>query len=367
MRTLVVTNDYPPRPGGIQAYLHGLISRQPAGEVVVLTSSWRESAGFDAVQDHQVVRAPTSVLLPTRSTLRLARSVARSEGCDRVWFGAAAPLGMLAPYLGLDRAVASTYGHEVLWAGVPGSRQVLRRIGRGLDEVTYLAEYTRARLAPVLRAPMTALPSGVDADVFRPDCGGDVVRARHGLSDRPVIVCVSRLVPRKGQELLVRALALVRKEIPEAALLLVGGGPQRVALEKSVMSLGLGGSVVLTGSVPWEELPAHYDAGDVFAMPCRSRVAGLEVEGLGIVFLEAAACGLPVVAGRSGGSPDTVRDGETGFLVDGGSVTEVAERLLVLLRDPLRARRMGEAGRAWMLRDWGWDGLAERMRGVLTG
>ncbi len=367
MRTLVLTNDYPPRPGGIQAYLHALVSRQPADEVVVLASSWRDSAGFDAVQDHLVVRAPTSTLLPTRSTLRLAHSVARSEGCDRVWFGAAAPLGMLAPYLRMDRAVASTYGHEVLWAGVPGSRQVLRRIGRGLDEVTYLAAYTRARLAPVLRTPMTALPSGVDTEVFRPDCGGDVVRARYGLGDRPVIVCVSRLVPRKGQELLVRALPLVRREIPDAALLLVGGGPQRASLEKLVASSGLEGSVVVTGSVPWEELPAHYDAGDVFAMPCRSRYAGLEVEGLGIVFLEAAACGLPVVAGRSGGSPDTVREGETGYLVDGGSVTEVAARLVELLDDPERAAHMGRTGRAWMQRDWGWDDLATRLRRVLTG
>ncbi len=367
MRTLVVTNDYPPRPGGIQAYLHALVSRQPTDEVVVLASSWRDAEAFDAVQTHPVVRASTGVLLPTVRTLRLARDVARAENCDRVWFGAAAPLGLLAPYLPVERTVASTYGHELIWAALPGSRQALRRIGRHADAVTYLAEYTRERLAPVIEAPLVAVPSGVDPTVFRPDCGGDAVRARHGLTGRPVIVCVSRLVPRKGQDVLLRALPLVRKDIPEATLLLVGGGPSRAGLERSVREQGLEDAVVLTGSVPWEELPAHYDAGDVFAMPCRSRVAGLEVEGLGIVFLEASATGLPVVAGRSGGSPDTVQDGVTGHLVDGTSVPEVAARVTALLSDPGRARAMGAAGRRWMQESWGWEHLASRLRSVLSG
>ena len=366
MRTLVVTNDFPPRPGGIQAYVHALAVRQPADEVVVLTSSWKGDAAFDAQQPFPVVRASTSVLLPTRGVLRQARDLARAEGCDRVWFGASAPLGLLARGLGLDRAVASTYGHEVMWARLPGSRQLLQRIGRDLDVVTYLADYTRARLASCFpRTTMAALPSGVDTDVFRPDVVS--VRERLGLASRPVVVCVSRVVPRKGQDVLVRALPLVQQAVPDAALLVVGGGPALPRVRELADQLGVGPSVVTTGSVPWEELPAHYAAGDVFAMPCRSRFGGLEVEGLGIVFLEASATGLPVVAGRSGGSPDTVRHGETGYLVDGTSVTEVAQRLVELLTDPARARAMGAAGRAWVERDWQWDGLAQRLRGLLAG
>jgi phosphatidylinositol alpha-1,6-mannosyltransferase len=182
-----------------------------------------------------------------------------------------------------------------------------------------------------------------------------------------VVVCVSRLVPRKGQDVLIRALPLVRKEIPDAALLLVGGGPALPKLRSLVASLELERDVVLTGSVPWEELPAHYDAGDVFAMPCRDRLRGLEVEGLGIVFLEASATGLPVVAGRSGGSPDAVLDGVTGHVVDGTSVDEVAARLVGLLADPEAARAMGAAGRAWVEKDWQWDVLAARLRTFLAG
>jgi phosphatidylinositol alpha-1,6-mannosyltransferase len=362
VRTLVVTNDFPPRPGGIQAYVHSLAIRQPAGSVVVLASSWKGADEFDAAQPFPVVRAATKVLLPTRGALRQARDLARAEGCDRVWFGASAPLGLLAQPLGLSRAVASTHGHEVIWAAAPGSRQLLRRIGAHLDVATYLGEYTHERLRSCF-GEMAHLPPGVDTDVFRAGSGGAEVRERHGLSSRPVIVCISRLVPRKGQDVLIRALPLVRKQIPDAALLIVGGGPSLEELRKQA---GDTEGIVLTGTVPWEELPAHYDAGDVFAMPCRTRYRGLEVEGLGIVFLEASATGLPVVAGRSGGSVDAVLDGTTGYVVDGTSEVEVASRLVELLADPVRAREMGAAGRTWVERQWQWDVLAARLGDLLA-
>ena len=360
MRTLVVTNDFPPRAGGIQAFVHSLASRLPADEVVVYASAWKGAGAFDAVQAFPVVRHASSLLLPTPSVLRRAREIAAAEGCDRVWFGAAAPLGLLARGLDLSRSVASTHGHEVGWALLPGARQVLGRIGRDVDVVTYLGEYTRARLAPVVPR-LERLPSGVDTSVFFPGSGGDFVRSRYGLADRPVVVCVSRLVPRKGQDVLIQAMPQIRRRVPDAALLIVGGGPYLQKLQAMAPD-----DVVFTGSVPWQELPAHYDAGDVFAMPCRTRRRGLEVEGLGIVSLEASATGLPVVAGRSGGSPDAVLEGESGYVVDGTSVTAVAEAVAGLLEDPARATAMGAAGRAWVEREWRWDILAGRLRRILA-
>jgi phosphatidylinositol alpha-1,6-mannosyltransferase len=369
MRTLVVTNDFPPRPGGIQAFVHALAARQPAGELVVYAPAWKGTAAFDAAQPFPVVRQPTSLMLPTPDVLRRAREVMAAERCDRVWFGAAAPLALLASRLPAERSVASTHGHEVGWALLPGSRQVLRRIGRDVDVVTYLGDYTRRRLAPALgpRATLAQLPSGVDTSLFSPRAAGAQVRRRLGLADRPVVVCVSRLVPRKGQDVLIRALPAVRRRVPDAALLCVGGGPDAPRLQRLAAEHGVAQDVVLTGSVPWDELPAHYAAGDVFAMPCRSRRAGLEVEGLGIVFLEAAATGLPVVAGRSGGSPDAVLDGRTGVVVDGTSVAAVADEVAGLLEEPARAAAMGAAGRAWVEREWRWDVLADRLRGLLAG
>jgi phosphatidylinositol alpha-1,6-mannosyltransferase len=369
VRTLVLTNDFPPRPGGIQAFVHSLAVRQPADELVVYAPSWRGALAFDARQPYPVVRHPTSLVLPVPDVLRRVRELARAEGCDRVWFGAAAPMGLLQRPLGLERAVASTHGHEVGWALLPGARQVLRRIGRDVDVVTYLGDYTRRRLTPALgtAARLERLPSGVDTSVFRPGAGGDEVRRRHGLAGRPVVVCVSRLVPRKGQDLLVRALPALRRRVPGTALLLVGGGPDLLRLRRLAVEQGVADDVVTTGSVPWEELPAHYAAGDVFAMPCRTRRGGLEVEGLGIVFLEASAAGLPVVAGRSGGSPDAVREGETGVTVDGRSLAQVTDAVAGLLLDPDRARRMGRAGRSWVEREWRWDVLAARLRGLLVG
>jgi phosphatidyl-myo-inositol dimannoside synthase len=369
MRTLVVTNDFPPRAGGIQAFVHSLASRLPDGEVVVYASSWKGAAAFDAAQRFPVLRHRSTLMLPVPEVLRRAREIARAEGCDRVWFGAAAPLALLAAPLGLSRSVASTHGHEVGWARLPAARQVLRRIGRDVDVVTYLGDFTRRRLEPALgpRAHLAQLPSGVDTDLFRPGAGGAQVRERHGLTDRPVVVCVSRLVPRKGQDVLIRAMPEVRRRVPGAALLVVGGGPARGRLERLAAEAGVAEDVVLTGSVPWSELPAHYDAGDVFAMPCRSRRAGLEVEGLGIVYLEASATGLPVVAGRSGGAPDAVREGTTGHVVDGTSVEEVAGAVAGLLEAPDRARALGAAGRAWVQEQWRWDVLAGRLRQLLAG
>jgi phosphatidylinositol alpha-1,6-mannosyltransferase len=370
--TLLVTNDFPPRPGGIQQFVHNLAVRQPPGSVVVYASSWRGSATFDADQPFEVVREKTSVLLPTPRVARRAAQIARAYGCDSVWFGAAAPLGLLAAGLrrraGVRRAVALTHGHEVGWAALPGARRLLRRVARDVDVVTYLGEYTRVRLARVMGGltELYRLAPGVDVDLYRPLADGAAVRRRHRLSDRPVVVCVSRLVPRKGQDTLLRALPAIRRRIPDAALLVVGGGPYRPTLQRLARESGVGGHVVFTGSVPWQELPAHYAAGDVYAMPCRTRRRGLDVEGLGIVYLEASATALPVVAGDSGGAPDAVRDGETGFVVGGRDLPAVADRIVELLADPALARRMGAAGRAWTEAEWRWESQAERLRALLT-
>ncbi|HEX5596352.1 MAG TPA: alpha-(1-2)-phosphatidylinositol mannosyltransferase, partial [Micromonosporaceae bacterium] len=207
-KTLLVTNDFPPRVGGIQSFVHNLALRQPTGSVVVYASTWRGADKFDADQPFEVIREPTEMLLPTPQVARRAAQLARAHGCETVWFGAAAPLGLLAAGLrrqtGIVRAVAQTHGHEVGWAALPGARSLLRRIGRGTDVVTYLGEYTRVRLDRALRGltDLRRLAPGVDVDTYHPDANGAEVRARHGLSDRPVVVCVSRLVPRKGQDAL---------------------------------------------------------------------------------------------------------------------------------------------------------------------
>ena len=215
---------------------------------------------------------------------------------------------------------------------------------------------------------MTELPPGVDERTFHPASGGAAVRERLGLTERPVVVCVSRLVRRKGQDTLIRAMPHILAEVPDAVLLVVGGGPYRADLERLARETGVAGSVRFTGPVPWEELPAHYGAGDVFAMPCRTRRGGLDVEGLGIVYLEASATGLPVVAGDSGGAPDAVLDGETGWVVRGGSPQaprETAERVTTLLKDAELRARMGKRGRQWVEEAWRWDLLAGRLRGLL--
>ncbi|CAL9585374.1 glycosyltransferase family 4 protein [Streptomyces cellulosae] len=378
-KTLIVTNDFPPRPGGIQAFLHNMALRLDPERVIVYASTWKRTregveatAAFDAEQPFTVVRDRTTMLLPTPAATRRAVGLLREHGCTSVWFGAAAPLGLMAPALrraGAERIVATTHGHEAGWAQLPAARQLLRRIGESTDTITYLGEYTRSRIAraltPEAAARMVQLPPGVDEKTFHPGSGGDEVRARLGLTDRPVVVCVSRLVPRKGQDTLIRAMPAVLAAEPDAALLIVGGGPYEKDLRRLAADTGVAASVRFTGSVPWSELPAHYGAGDVFAMPCRTRRGGLDVEGLGIVYLEASATGIPVVAGDSGGAPDAVLDGETGWVVPGTSPTETADRITTLLADPELRDRMGRRGREWVEEKWRWDLLADKLKTLL--
>ncbi|MGV9896922.1 glycosyltransferase family 4 protein [Streptomyces tendae] len=378
-KTLIVTNDFPPRPGGIQAFLHNMALRLDPERLVVYASTWKRSregieatAAFDAEQPFTVVRDRTTMLLPTPGATRRAVGLLREHGCTSVWFGAAAPLGLMAPALrraGAERLVATTHGHEAGWAQLPAARQLLRRIGESTDTITYLGEYTRSRIAgaltPEAAARMVQLPPGVDEKTFHPASGGDEVRARLGLTERPVVVCVSRLVPRKGQDTLIRAMPRILAAEPDAVLLIVGGGPYERDLRRLAEETGVAASVHFTGAVPWSELPAHYGAGDIFAMPCRTRRGGLDVEGLGIVYLEASATGLPVVAGDSGGAPDAVLDGETGWVVRGEDPNESADRITTLLADPQLRRRMGERGRAWVEEKWRWDLLAEHLKTLL--
>jgi phosphatidylinositol alpha-1,6-mannosyltransferase len=371
-RTLIVTNDFPPRQGGIQSFIHHLAIGQPAGSVVVYASDHTGSAQFDAAQPFPVVRHDSGLMVPTPAVRQQAIAILRAHDCTAVWFGASAPLGLLAPALraaGARRIVASTHGHEVGWAMLPGARQALRRIGRHCDIITYLGEYTSRRLRRAFgpHAVLRLLAPGVDVETFHPGVDGSAVRARYGLSGRPVIVCVSRLVPRKGQDTLIRALPAIRTQVPDATLLLVGAGPYRDELTAIAQRSGVAQHVVLAGGVPWSELPAHYAAGDVFAMPCRTRRAGMDVEGLGIVYLEASATGLPVLAGASGGAPDAVREGESGYVVDGRDEPAVTARLTTLLTDPDLRARMGAAGRAWVQRDWRWDVVAGQLTEMLQG
>jgi phosphatidylinositol alpha-1,6-mannosyltransferase len=375
-RTLVITNDFPPRPGGIQTFGYEIVRRFEPNSVTVLTSGWEGATEFDAAQDFKVIRANTKTLLPSKSTLAMAREIVVSENITRILFGAAAPLGLLASplrKLGVKNIVGMTQGHETGWAMTPGTRQALRKIGNNTDYLTYISEYTHQKIAkalsPQAAARMRRIVPGVNITEFSPanSSSGNDLRAELGWTDRPVIVCVSRLMARKGQDELIRALPMVQKTSPMASLIIVGEGPYRKDLESLIKKFGLEKFVHLTGKVSQSDLSKWYAAGDIFAMPCRTRMGGWDVEGLGIVFLEGSATGLPVVVGDSGGAIDAVLDGETGYLVDGSNTNEIAQRISYLISNPDVAKKMGEAGRNWVTQEWTWDQNFKRLDGLLSG
>ena len=366
MRVLLVTNDFPPRVGGIQNYLWNIYARLAPDDVVVLAPAHPSDVAFDRSQPFEVVRWPGRIYWPTRPLGRRVREIAAARDVDAVAFGAVLPMNIIASRIGLP-AIVHTHGFEVAWARVPALVQLLRRIGRNASLVTTVSEYTRRFIARALggETPVELLRTGVDLERFHPGVDEGEVRKRHGLRGSPVVCHVSRLVARKGQDQLIRAMPLVRKEVPDATALIVGGGPAERGLRKLSRSLGVSEAVVFAGEVPERELPAHYAAGDVFAMPCRSRWAGLEVEGLGLVYLEAEACGRPAITGDSGGAPEAVVPGETGFVVPGRDHRALAARVVELLGDPARARTMGEAGRRFVEANNRWDDVVARYQRML--
>lgn len=368
-KTLVVTNDFPPRSGGIETFIHELLGRLPSDSVAVFGPAHQDSARYDNTLPYEVVRHKGAVL-PTRSIGRRAIDVARAIGSEQILIASAMPVGMLVPQFaqaGIPTAVAMTHGNEAGWARVPGIAQGLRRISQARF-VTYLGDYTRSRIEPALRpgTRMRRLAPAVDADRFNPTVDGSAIRARHDVTGRVVISCISRLVDRKGQDRLVQALPRIRRIIPEAAVMLVGDGPDRPRLEKLAHSLGVSRHVVFTGRVADEDLPAYYAACDVFALPCRTQRMGIDVEGLGIVLLEASATGKPVIAGNSGGAPDAVRDGDTGLVV-ADDVHALADAIIDIASDDFKASAMGQAGRSWVLDHWTWETPARRLESMLAG
>jgi phosphatidyl-myo-inositol dimannoside synthase len=368
---LLVTNDFPPRAGGIQQYCHNLVARLPADQVLVYAPAWPGASEFDAAQPFRVVRHPTSRMLPGREVERRAVALVREFQPRVVVFGATFPLGLLAGRITRATGVPCvgwTHGVEVAVGRVPLVRGLMAHVAGDLRLATAVSNWsaTRVRRAVRGRCPVEWLVSGVDADVYHPGVDGRPVRDRHGLGDAPVCVCISRLVPRKGQDVLIRAWPSVVARVPDARLLLVGGGSYERRLRRLAASSPAADRIVLTGEVPWADLPAHYAAGDVFAMPCRTRWLGLELEALGVVFLEAAATGLPVVAGRSGGTPETVDQGVTGLLVDGRRADEVGPAVAGLLADPARGRAMGAAGRRMVEAEFAWPAVAARFEKLLA-
>lgn len=362
--TLVVTNDFPPRIGGIESFVADVCALLDH-DVVVLTSRTPNAAKHDDSLPYPVVRTDR-VLLPTAATTQTAVELLRASGATRVVFGAAAPLSLMAPALrtaGATRLLGLSHGHETWWATVPGARPLLRRMGDGLDHLATISDYAAARIGPALSAAaqqrMVRLPPPVDLVRFRPG----------PQQQRPRCVAVGRFIPQKGFRTLVQAWALVVTQWPTGRhrpeLLLVGDGPDRPRLEAMVAALDLRDAVRFTGAKARVEVADELRAGDVFALPVRTRLAGLNPEGLGLGFLEAAACGLPVIVGNSGGAPETVRHGETGYVVGPTDHRSIAARLLDLLCDRDRARRMGAVGRAHVSTHYGSDRAGLTLRRAL--
>lgn len=365
MKHLLVTNDFPPKIGGIQSLLWEWWRRLPADRFAVLTSPHAGAAAWDAEQPFRVERVPEPVLLPHPVMVRRTDRLAAEIGADLVVVDPAVPLGLIGPSLDLPYGVV-LHGAEVTVPGrLPGTRQALAHVLRRASLVIAAGSYpaAEAERAAGCRLPVTVVPPGVDTERFRPLTPEERRAARllHGLPvDAPVLLGVSRLVPRKGFDNAIRAVKIVQEKVPDVVLAIAGAGRDRDRLER--LAAETEASVRFLGRVPNEHLPALYGCADVFVMLCRNRWGGLEQEGFGIVFVEAAATGVPQVAGRSGGAHEAVADGETGFVIDDPTDPhEVVDALVPILEDEQLRRRLGDAARRRALQEFSYDVLSERL------
>lgn len=365
-RHLLVTNDFPPKVGGIQSYLWELWRRLPADDIAVHTTPHTGASVFDADQAFVVTRSREPVLLPTPTVVRRVRNLAERQGAELVVWDPALPVGHAARRVDRPYAVV-LHGSEVTVPGrLPMARSILARVLRGASLVICAGNYpaAEAERAAGCTLPTVVVPPGVDTDRFRPLDEAERVSVRRELGlpvDAPLVVSVSRLVPRKGMDTLIRSAARLGRTEPDLVVAIAGSGRDRRRLEGLVASTGA--PVRLLGRVPEELLPGLYGAGDVFAMLCRSRWGGLEQEGFGIVFLEAAAAGVPQVAGESGGAAEAVAHERTGLVMGRpDAVEQVARTLSDLLGDRERRTEMGREARRRAEAEFSYDVLARRLR-----
>ena len=375
-KILLVTNDLGPRAGGIETFILGLLDQLDGSQIVIYTAAQKDSAQFDTTLAARtgavIIRDKSSILLPTPFVNRRVRAVMKQHQCEVIWFGAAMPLAWMARLLkraGAKQIVAITHGHEVWWAKLPIFRQIFSHATKSISTLTYLGEFTRQAMTPVVsqRCQMVQIAPGISIEHFTPGEKSESLVNELRLQGKQVLISVGRLVHRKGQDKLLEALPQVLLSHPDVVLLFVGVGPRKKKLDQLVRKHDLADYVRFVGRVQYDQLPEYFRLGDLFVMPSRSRLAGLEVEGLGIVYLEASATGIAVLAGESGGAPDAVLPGKTGEIVDGTDPAKIAEKIIELLDRPSRLLAMGVAGRAWTEERWSWKLWGERFREVLFG
>ena len=366
VRHLLVTNDFPPKIGGIQNYLWELWRRLPPDDVVVHTTPYEGAAAFDAEQAYTVIRSPEPWLLPQPLLARRVDRLAREHEVELVVIDPAVPAGLIGPHLSLPYATV-LHGAEVTVPGrLPVTRTLLNRVLRHAVGVVAAGDYSLAEAERSLGRSLESVvvPPGVDTERFVPLDPEERNEARERLGlppDRPLVVSVSRLVPRKGMDTLIRASVEIRRRHPLVHVAIAGTGRDRKRLQR--LAEELGAPVTLLGRVADDDLPGLYGCGDVFTMLCRTRWGGLEQEGFGIVFVEAAAAGVAQVAGRSGGAHEAVADRESGLIVDDpADVHAAADAIADLLADDGRRQAMGEAARARAVAEFSYDVLAERLR-----
>jgi len=374
-KILLVTNDLGPRVGGIESFILGLLARIEQNSVVILTSRQKNSQPFDqellSKYGAIVIRDRSKILLPTPRVIHRAKKIMVDFNSTTIWFGAAAPLAIMAGSLrksGAKNIVALTHGHEVWWAKLPIFRSAISKITKDVDILTYLVDFTKNAMLPAIidKSKLVKIAPGIDVDHFSPAESDQNLIEKYRLNGRRVIVSVGRLVHRKGQDKLIEAMPEVLKRFPNAVLLLVGQGPIQSMLEKLIRHYNLENNVIFTGRIQFADLPRYIQLGEIFAMPCRDRFFGLEVEGLGIVYLEASACGIPVIVGKSGGAPDAVINNKTGLIVDGRYSSEIAEAVCKLLSDEELARKMGNEGRKWIVDNWRWEIWSNKFNKLLS-
>jgi len=382
VKCLLLTNDYPPKTGGIQIYLHELWRRLPPSQVSVFTRDHPGAAAFDQSEAYPITRAPDKFLLPTVGLKQRLNAHLAKLDPDLVLIDPALPLGLLGKQLNRPYGVVLHGAEATIPSQLPGLRQAMNYVLGHAEVIISASQWaTDLTCAPKLLAKTHYVPPGVDIHRFRPFTADQKAAARQAFGLPPealILLSISRLVPRKGMDNLIKIAASVRRRRPELELELVIAGSGRDLGRLRRITRQASAPVRFLGWISDEDLPRLYGAADIFAMLCRQRWGGLEQEGFGVVFLEAAAAGLPQIAGRSGGAAEAVEHGTTGLVVEtdrtvgqfgrsasNSSLGASQRALLRLAEDTAWRQQLGTAARQRAEDQFSYDPLAQRLAEIL--
>lgn len=377
-RTLLLTQFFPPEKGGIQNYLYNICKNLPSDKTFVFSSTphKKEILEFDQSQPFKIYRNNSQEIyqklhLTSLSIYKETSKIVKENNIEKIFLGHFyIPYVITALILKKFKNIPYTiftHGLEILETkNSPKSSYILKLCLKNAQNIIVTTDYLKNKIINKyynldLNKKIIKVPPGVNSGFFQPNLNTSSLKNKLDLKNKKIIFTCGRLVKRKNHQLVIKALPEILKKIPNAIYLIAGIGPEEKQLKKQVEELNLENQVKFLGEIKNKDLPLYYNLADIFCMPSLYNEETGDIEGFGMVFIEAQACGTPTIGSNTGGIPDAIRNNIDGFLIDPKSSQDLASKIIKLLLDPELANKIGKAGREKVVTEHNWKKLVEKL------